>query len=490
MYNVSQTLQGIDDTVLLFENFTTTAFSNAVVQQLSQFLSSDLASSVSVSEREAQRVVASGLPVNGSQNGLDVANKPIKFVIVYDLSIIQRSTPYITVENVTTALSSTYHNDTFNKQLLAQLKSASPSAFRNLTGISLTSTPALKSVLYQMSPTNITLAPPKTSNKSTPSKKSLGSKNAVIVGVVCGMGGCLLVVTTLLLIFYRDPANTVVQDKSNSAATSFAIALGVVCVALVSAWARIATTFKRIDAGFLGEPSWATNVFAWHPLLAVAGFFFSQVLAIASWSVMPTHSSAKAMHVFWQTAAMATMIAGLMAIAKYKELYLENSLVTMHSWLSVGAVSLFGTNYLLGLFMGILTACMSESPLRKMFPLSKFHKVLGMTAFGFTVLSICTGIMDQTGRSGCSYVNVLITTVEKTPALNYPSIPNQCKIANGLGIAVPLCAAAVMLTVYLREPALVDKTVAPKSDSPVELYHIYDSSSPAPKMQANPSFDA
>jgi hypothetical protein len=143
----------------------------------------------------------------------------------------------------------------------------------------------------------------------------------------------------------------------------------------------------------------------------------------------------------------------------------------MHSWLSVGAVSLFGTNYMLGLFMGILTACMPESPVRKMFPLSKIHKVLGMTAFGFTVLSICTGIMDQTGRSGCSYVDVLITAVEKNPALNYPSIPNQCKIANGLGIAVPLCAAAAMLAAYLRVPLIMNKGDAKDLNRPEQQRH-------------------
>jgi hypothetical protein len=63
-------------------------------------------------------------------------------------------------------------------------------------------------------------------------------------------------------------------------------------------------------------------------------------------------------------------------------------------------------------------------------------------------------------------VDVLITAVEKNPALNYPSIPNQCKIANGLGIAVPLCAAAAMLAAYLRMPLIMVAPSAPPLPTP------------------------
>jgi hypothetical protein len=64
---------------------------------------------------------------------------------------------------------------------------------------------------------------------------------------------------------------------------------------------------------FLNAPSWKSNLFAWHPVLMICGFFFSQIFAITSWGTFPAkyYHLEKFQHTLWQLAACATMVAGL-----------------------------------------------------------------------------------------------------------------------------------------------------------------------------------
>ena len=77
----------------------------------------------------------------------------------------------------------------------------------------------------------------------------------------------------------------------------------------------------------------------------VSGFFFGQVLAVNTWSVVPDHSLGKILHVLWQTAAMCCMIAGLTAVVKDEWLSHDPSLTSMHSWIGVAGIVMFGKHY-------------------------------------------------------------------------------------------------------------------------------------------------
>ena len=79
----------------------------------------------------------------------------------------------------------------------------------------------------------------------------------------------------------------------------------------------------------------------------VSGFFFGQVLAINTWSIIPDHSLGKLLHVLWQTAALCCMIAGLTAVVKDKWLSHDPSLTSMHSWIGVADIVMFGKLYYL-----------------------------------------------------------------------------------------------------------------------------------------------
>ena len=69
------------------------------------------------------------------------------------------------------------------------------------------------------------------------------------------------------------------------------------------------------DTNYLGSLDWKNNIFAWHPVLMVGGFFVAQVLAPAMWVFFPEAQRmyAKGLHVLLQTGGVITVALGLYA---------------------------------------------------------------------------------------------------------------------------------------------------------------------------------
>ena len=129
-------------------------------------------------------------------------------------------------------------------------------------------------------------------------------------------------------------------------------------IGLVAAWARNGNTDS--ETGFLGSPNWRDNTLAWHVVFMVGGFFCAQVAAVCCWSVLPSSSHPtlcalpKALHGLLQVAAMSTMVAGLYAIVRHMFASKAPSLTSMHSWVGVASIAVFGAAMLWG--CGILIA--------------------------------------------------------------------------------------------------------------------------------------
>jgi cytochrome b-561 len=218
--------------------------------------------------------------------------------------------------------------------------------------------------------------------------------------------------------------------------------LAAVAVGLVSAWVQ--NNNSSSESGYLGEPNWQKNIFAWHPALLVGGFYFGQVLAVSCWSLIADHSIAKILHALCQTAALACMIAGLTAIVKYKLDIYDSSLVTAHSWIGIAAVAVFCCNYCLGLLMAILTRWFPSNVMRVALDLRRIHRAVGMAAFGLTSMAILTGINNQLPYGSCGY---------DSNKDGYGNLPDACKLANGMGIAVILSSLCVVGASTLRYEA-------------------------------------
>jgi cytochrome b-561 len=131
-----------------------------------------------------------------------------------------------------------------------------------------------------------------------------------------------------------------------------ALLLTCAAIGLVSAWAQNGNTDR--ETGFLGTPNWRDNTLAWHVLLMVGGFFCAQVAAVCCWSLIPSPSQPtpcslpKAMHGLLQVAAMSAMIAGLYAIVRHMFQSKAPSLTTMHSWVGVASIAVYGVAMLWG----------------------------------------------------------------------------------------------------------------------------------------------
>jgi len=187
-----------------------------------------------------------------------------------------------------------------------------------------------------------------------------------------------------------------------------ACAIGLVALILVTQWATNPTnpndqSYIGVPTTLLGYPG-SENVFAWHPILMVGGFFFGQVLAINTWSILPNLTAAKILHVLWLTTAACCMIAGLTAVVKDQFVNKAPSLTSMHSWIGICGVAMFCMNYLSGSFMAMLTSCLPDSKIRTSIDWLTIHRFLGLSALGISSSAIYLGVMDQFGMYKCVFV--------------------------------------------------------------------------------------
>lgn len=283
----------------------------------------------------------------------------------------------------------------------------------------------------------------------------------LIVGLVVGIGGLAIVCLLVYLYicdfnareegtkYWLSPFFSFFRETPVVPLTS--VCLGVISIILVSTWAQNNNTSTQ--SYYLGVPIWVNNanILAWHPVLMVAGFFFCQVVAICVWSIFTDRLIAKLNHIFFQIAALVTMSFGLAAIVKYKFDKKEASLVSMHSWIGVAAISLYGVNFVWGFVMASLTKFHPDSVFRRVFDLGFIHKVIGASAFNLTAASILTGITDYIPWTSCNYITNGVTYGgDSNPAENYGMLPQACQIANGLGITVAVIAILIAFTSAIR----------------------------------------
>lgn len=169
---------------------------------------------------------------------------------------------------------------------------------------------------------------------------------------------------------------------------------------------------------------------SFHP--QVAGFFFAQVFAILSWSVFKSVVIAKVFHVLFITAALATLIPAVIAIVYDSESNGNGTIGILHAWIGIGAIGVFGINYLLGLLKFLI----SSNAIRES------HRVIGCTAVALTAAAILLGT---------------VTELNDCFAVTYSALPLACKIANGMGIAVAGSAILTITVVSMRLPIPVQQ---------------------------------
>jgi hypothetical protein len=203
---------------------------------------------------------------------------------------------------------------------------------------------------------------------------------------------------------------------------------------LVSKWAKENDySSSDGDTNYLGSLDWKRNIFAWHPVLMVGGFFVAQILAPAMWVIFPESHRlyAKGLHVLLQTGGVVTVALGLYAATAAKSATSSPHIVSLHSWIGVAAIASFLLNYIFGAIMRQLSMTVAVG---KGIMLVQTHRKVGMIVLGVTVASILTGISSMLPQGVCNYTNS-VDGIENSLE-NYMNIPLSCRLANGLGLLV------------------------------------------------------
>jgi hypothetical protein len=268
-----------------------------------------------------------------------------------------------------------------------------------------------------------------------------------------------------------------------------AICCGLAALICVSIWAKdphpeAATSYTNT---YLGEPKWENEYFpAYHPVLMVAGFYFAQVLGICMWSIIPEYSIAKLAHVCFMLAAIGTMIAGLYAVVSYEQKVYIPSLTSMHSWVGVMTIIIFGCQVVGGMVLGTLASMGPVSDTVK--HLAMIHRGFGLTALFMTTVAILTGIQNYlmgptsygtgTGFTGtCGYVfnDDYDDNYNKNPAAHFLKLPPGCRLAYGIGILVILGTMLTGMAAYARAVAIIEQAeVINESQQQVETQQNYE----------------
>lgn len=276
----------------------------------------------------------------------------------------------------------------------------------------------------------------------------------IFAGIIGGGGAFILLVFSMLYYiqqFHKGNWKLLTNRFKLNVAILTAFLAALASVILVFEWSQDKNDIPSNQRGFLGVPSWETNILPWHPILLVM-FFAFQVIAAVIWSIVTNNKPlAKVIHICCQCGGLISVIVGYVAIFKYKNDKLLPNLTTLHSWLGIATIVMYGINFCFGILMASLTQYFPDSIVRKAYDLKSIHQSVGLIAFGLTILSVETGIMDQLGQ-GCyySYPVTEIYGVDKNPADNYPFLPDACKIANGLGLTVVISGVFVIFAIVLR----------------------------------------
>ncbi|WVZ11510.1 hypothetical protein V8G54_016040 [Vigna mungo] len=134
-----------------------------------------------------------------------------------------------------------------------------------------------------------------------------------------------------------------------------------------------------------------TKIFNLHPLLMVIGFILVGGEAIMIYkSVAEKRRSMKVIHMLLHLVAMVAGVLGIIAVFKSKKEVGLPDMYTLHSWLGMSAICLFGLQYIIGFFSYVFPG--AEMYTRA--SLLPWHRFVGMAIFLLAVGTAETGLLQ------------------------------------------------------------------------------------------------
>ena len=233
--------------------------------------------------------------------------------------------------------------------------------------------------------------------------------------------------------------------KLQQVAGLLALVTSLICLVLVCVWAdhKIDDPKDRWLGGLDGYVDGYAQWSSWHAVLMVTGMCFSFTHALLSYRILPfSHEVNKIIHFIWHCTTVFCIGFGLHAIVKFHDLNQLSDLASLHSWLGICTLILFTQNYIFGVISFLLPNVSVEWK-RKYFP---SHKFLGMMTMLAAIITMETGIHQETGSYGCFYQYQ--QNSNKQPGLHYLDIPPGCRVSSGLGLLILLNGILVAFALW------------------------------------------
>eukprot|EP00123_Amoebidium_parasiticum_P011964 comp21028_c0_seq1/m.28248 comp21028_c0_seq1/g.28248 ORF comp21028_c0_seq1/g.28248 comp21028_c0_seq1/m.28248 type:complete len:245 (-) comp21028_c0_seq1:277-1011(-) len=205
---------------------------------------------------------------------------------------------------------------------------------------------------------------------------------------------------------------------------AFIIALVLLSFSLVVVW------FVHYDTGLdWDEPDCSGKpcVFNWHPILMVGGFALMGSTAIVQWRAVPEsagHNNKKTAHALLNVFGYVSAIFGVVAVFKSHNEHVPKfaNLYSLHSWLGIAVMVMWGLQVVGGLAAFVLPATPSATRVRFM----PYHVFAGIAVTILALVTMLLGIQEKLGFY--------------KDALSYSKLPALAVVGNVAGISIALTA--------------------------------------------------
>ncbi|KAK6931699.1 Cytochrome b561/ferric reductase transmembrane [Dillenia turbinata] len=182
------------------------------------------------------------------------------------------------------------------------------------------------------------------------------------------------------------PPKSRAYQVSATPITIFAHLLFICITTLVLVW------LLHFRGGFAFSSTNKAKIFNLHVFFMAIGFILFAGEAIMAYKSVPGDRKAqKLVHLVLHLIALACGIVGIIAVFKFHNELGYAHMYTLHSWLGMATICLFGFQLLLGFFSFFFPG--AEKPVRAR--LAPWHVFMGITIFLIGIAAALTGISQK-----------------------------------------------------------------------------------------------
>jgi len=249
---------------------------------------------------------------------------------------------------------------------------------------------------------------------------------------------------------------------------SLSLLLSLIGLMLLIGWMNTAT-----DKGGLGKLDWGEYIFNFHPIFMYSALILGCFSAVLTYRLLPISKYiAKSIHGLIHTIAIICIILGLVTVFMGNGSTKHNTghsyypnLFSLHSFLGIGTVLVYVTNYILGLVHFVPS--LNLIPLEPRVNFMPYHVALGMFSIFAATIAVETGIMELATELGCTYQR---DGPDSNPVQGYyEKISLGCKLGNAVGVLVFVAVFLLFFAVRKVQHRVYDRDYAHQSEADLLL---------------------